>query len=69
MSRRECDYCAGSKQRLNTRTRQWESCTKCPRSHKVVIEETVDVAKKYAHKVRIGKTAKDKSRRHHKVEA
>ena len=69
MSETKCVWCADTKVRLNPHTLHKETCQKCPKSRKVVIEETVDVAKKYAHKVRIGKTAKDKSRRHHKVEA
>lgn len=69
MSKRECDWCAGSKQRLNTSTRKWEKCERCPKTYKHEVEEVVDVAKKYAHKVRVGKTARDHSRKHHKVEA
>ena len=69
MNQPKCDWCADSKARLNTRTMKMEDCTKCPKPRKVVIEETVDLAKKYADRVRVGKTAKDKSRHHHKMEA
>ena len=64
-----CAWCDGSKQRLDTKTMKWGPCLKHPTKHKVEKEEVVDLVKKYADRIRVGKTAKDKSRRRHKEDS
>ncbi len=59
-----CVWCAGTKERLNTKTMKWGECLKHPYKKKVVEVEVLDLEKKYADRVRVGKTKRDHARRH-----